>query len=268
MMIRQMTNEDLNDLIEIWLAASKEAHHFIPAEYWESKQGDMREVYLPMAETYLLEETGQVRGFVSLVGEDLAALFIDPSRQNQGCGKALLRYAMDLRDTLKLRVYADNQRALRFYAKNGFEHLEETVDPDTGQQEHIMIWRKNKAERKDSMSVSIFQHIDTVFVPTRNIKAAKEWYTGVLGGRIGWESEQGEYQCILFGQTSLTLFSTEEERYFERRHAMFNFFVPNVEDAYRHLRMQNVRVDSILEYGATYFTFYDLDDNCLEVCSY
>ena len=39
MIIRQMTNEDLNDLIEIWLAASKEAHHFIPAEYWESKQG-------------------------------------------------------------------------------------------------------------------------------------------------------------------------------------------------------------------------------------
>ncbi|MFE9274490.1 VOC family protein [Paenibacillus glucanolyticus] len=118
------------------------------------------------------------------------------------------------------------------------------------------------------MTTSIFQHIDTVFVPTRNMKAAKEWYTNVLGGRVGWESEQGEYQCILFGQTSLTLFSTEEGKYFEPHHAMFNFFVSNAEEAYQHLKDHGVRVDTILEYGATYFTFYDLDDNCLEVCQY
>ncbi|MGG4102882.1 GNAT family N-acetyltransferase [Paenibacillus lautus] len=268
MIIRRMTNEDLNDIIEIWLSASKEAHHFIPVDYWESKQRDMREVYLPMAETYLIESAAHVRGFVSLVGDDLAALFIDTSRQNQGYGKALLSYVMDLREVLKLRVYEENQRAIRFYLKNGFEVYEDSLDHDTGQKEQILIWSKNKVKRKDSMTASIFQHIDTVFVPTRNIKAAKEWYTGVLGGKIGWESEQGEYQCILFGQTSLTLFSTEEEKYFERKHAMFNFFVPNVEDAYRHLKEHNVRVDTIQEYGATYFTFYDLDDNCLEICSY
>lgn len=118
------------------------------------------------------------------------------------------------------------------------------------------------------MTTSIFQHIDTVFIPTRDIKAAKEWYTSILGGRIGWESEQGEYQCILFGQTSLTLFYTEEAKYFEPRHAMFNFYVSNVEEAHQHLKENGVRVDAILEYGAAYFTFYDPDNNRLEVCSY
>ncbi|GIO96297.1 hypothetical protein J14TS5_13830 [Paenibacillus lautus] len=49
---------------------------------------------------------------------------------------------------------------------------------------------------------------------------------------------------------------------------MFNFYVSNVEEAYQHLKENGVPVDTIMEYGATYFTFYDLDNNCLEVCSY
>ncbi|MFG1731372.1 MULTISPECIES: VOC family protein [Paenibacillus] len=49
---------------------------------------------------------------------------------------------------------------------------------------------------------------------------------------------------------------------------MFNFYVSNVEEAYQHLKENGVRVDTILEYGATYFTFYDLDNNGLEACSY
>lgn len=142
MIIRPMTNEDMNDIIEIWLNASKDAHHFIPADYWESKQEEMRNIHLPMAETYLLEDNGHAHGFVSLVEDNLAALFIDTNRQDQGYGKALLHYAMDLRNVLKLQVYEENQRAFRFYVKNGFQVHEKTVDSDTGQKEQIMIWNK------------------------------------------------------------------------------------------------------------------------------
>ncbi|KOP67618.1 GCN5 family acetyltransferase [Bacillus sp. FJAT-18019] len=142
MIIRPMSDQDMNNIIDIWLTTSIDAHHFIPAKYWKSKKEEMRNVYLPMAETYLLEDNGQVHGFVSLVEDHLAALFVSTTSQNQGYGGALLHHAMDLGNVLKLQVYEENQSAFRFYLKNGFKVQEETLDRDTGQRELIMIWNK------------------------------------------------------------------------------------------------------------------------------
>ncbi|USG66867.1 VOC family protein [Brevibacillus ruminantium] len=44
----------------------------------------------------------------------------------------------------------------------------------------------------------LFQRIDTVFVPTRNIEKALQWYVNILGGKAGWKSEKGEYQSVTF----------------------------------------------------------------------
>lgn len=142
MIIRPMSDQDLNNIIDIWLTTSIAAHHFIPAQYWKSKKEEMRNVYLPMAETYLLEDNGQVHGFISLVEDHLAALFVSTTRQHLGYGGALLHHVMDLRNVLKLQVYEENQRAFHFYLKNGFKAHEETVDCETGQRELIMIWNK------------------------------------------------------------------------------------------------------------------------------
>lgn len=137
-----MNDQDMNHIIDIWLTASIEAHHFIPAPYWKSKIDEMRNIYLPMSETYLLEDNGQVFGFISLVEDHLAALFVSTTAQNQGYGRALLNHAMDLRNVLKLQVYQENQPAFHFYLKNGFQVHGEAVDNDTGQGELIMIWNK------------------------------------------------------------------------------------------------------------------------------
>jgi len=137
-----MNDQDMNNIIDIWLTASIEAHHFIPAQYWKSKIEEMQNIYLPMSETYLLEDNGQVHGFISLVEDHLAALFVSTTGQNQGYGRALLHHAMDLRNVLKLQVYQENQHAFRFYLKNGFQVLEEAVGNDTGQTEITMIWNK------------------------------------------------------------------------------------------------------------------------------
>ncbi|MGN8644840.1 VOC family protein [Gracilibacillus sp. HCP3S3_G5_1] len=114
----------------------------------------------------------------------------------------------------------------------------------------------------------IFQRIDTVFVPTRNIAKALDWYITVLEGTPGWQSEKGEYQCIEFGDTSITLFLTDEQVYFQPRRSLFNFYVKDVKIAYNHLKKNGVKVEEMKEYGARYFAFYDIDGNCLEVCEY
>ena len=114
----------------------------------------------------------------------------------------------------------------------------------------------------------LFQRIDTVFVPTRDIDQALKWYVEILGGDPGWKADDGDYQSIVFGDTSITLFHTNEEMYFQERHCTFNFYVPNAVDAYEHLKKHGVKVEEVKEYGVKYFAFFDDDGNRLEVCEY
>jgi catechol 2,3-dioxygenase-like lactoylglutathione lyase family enzyme len=115
----------------------------------------------------------------------------------------------------------------------------------------------------------MFQRIDTVFVPTRNIEEAANWYVNILGGTLGWKSDGGEYQSIRFGgETTLTLFLTDDEMYFQPKRAYFNFYVPDVLEAHSYLKANDVKVEDVAEYGAKYFAFFDFDGNCLEVCEY
>ena len=142
MQIRLMTDNDMDSVIDIWLVASKEAHHFIPQEYWESKEKDMRSVYLPMAETYVLEEAAGIVGFISTVQHALAALFVHPREQGKGYGRALLQSVKERSPKLELKVYKENENAFRFYSSHGFSVVEETVDEDTGHAEYVMAWEE------------------------------------------------------------------------------------------------------------------------------
>lgn len=144
MNIRLMEERDQDPMIEIWLRGSEQAHHFIPMEYWSSKQSEMRNVYLPMSESYVLEIDGHIRGFISMVGSYLAALFIDPEYQSQGYGRKLLDHIKSRQERLELKVYKANEQAVQFYTRHGFKVQQEMLDPDTRQPEYLMEWTKSK----------------------------------------------------------------------------------------------------------------------------
>lgn len=144
MEIRKAAEEDLDLLVDIWLAGSRQAHAFIDPVYWEENREAMRGLYLPLSESWVLEEKGEVQGFVSLMGEYVAALFVRPERQGWGYGKALLDWAKQERDKLQLKAYARNEGALRFYERNGFRLMTESVDEPTGEKEYLMEWRERE----------------------------------------------------------------------------------------------------------------------------
>ncbi|WP_043532548.1 hypothetical protein, partial [Litchfieldella xinjiangensis] len=77
-MIRCATAQDIDRIIDIWLRGSQRAHSFIPYRFWLSCVEAMKTVYLPGAETYVITDKNDVCGFVSLVDEYLAAMFVHP----------------------------------------------------------------------------------------------------------------------------------------------------------------------------------------------
>ncbi|MFQ6576409.1 N-acetyltransferase [Pseudomonas sp. UM16] len=140
-MIRAFEHRDMERTLEIWLSASIQAHDFIDASYWQSHTQTMRDVYVPASETYVVEDQSGVLGFCSLLGNQLAALFVDPSHQGNGLGKQLLEHAKKLRDELTLAVYKENTPSFAFYQSQGFEVVKEQVDDQTGHGEYLMAYK-------------------------------------------------------------------------------------------------------------------------------
>ncbi len=131
-MIRRATPNDTEAILQIWLAASIEAHNFIAPSFWEVQVENMRNIYLPSSEAYVYEHQTNVLGFYALSCDTLAAIFVSPSHQGKGLGKSLIKHAKQQRKSLFLSVYKDNKNSIAFYSKQGFESIGEQVDKHTG----------------------------------------------------------------------------------------------------------------------------------------
>ncbi|MEJ2898147.1 N-acetyltransferase [Acinetobacter sp. NS-4] len=143
--IQKAEIQDMEAILDIWLNASLQAHDFIPATYWEKQLIPMRDLYLPLAENYVIKENKTVFGFASLLRSEavLAALFIAPHQQGCGYGKCLIDFLKQQCDELHLNVYAENTAAVNFYQQQGFKTISQAMDKNTGHTELNMTWSKH-----------------------------------------------------------------------------------------------------------------------------
>lgn len=136
-MIRKLAQEDLEEVMSIWLETNIETHNFIEANYWRNNFEVVKEV-LPQAEVYVDEEDGKIRGFIGITQGYIAGVFISRDYQAQGIGSQLLDKAKTLYPSLTLSVYAKNDRAVSFYLQKGFKIIKEQKDKSTNEQEYVM----------------------------------------------------------------------------------------------------------------------------------
>ncbi|AIQ18492.1 GNAT family acetyltransferase [Paenibacillus sp. FSL H7-0357] len=134
---------DIDTLTDIWYRGSIQAHDFIDQEYWLSQKTEMRDKYIPMSDTYVIYNQSEIVGFVSMVEDYLAALFIDTSYQKNGYGKELINFMKIQKSKITLKVYKENTSATRFYEKNGFTIKETLLDANTNQEEYLMEWKES-----------------------------------------------------------------------------------------------------------------------------
>ena len=73
-MIRKFQESDTTQVMEIWLNGNKDAHSFIPPEYWESHREMVREQLL-QAEVYVYKTAGTIQGFIGIQDEHIAGIF-------------------------------------------------------------------------------------------------------------------------------------------------------------------------------------------------
>ncbi|MEP4036557.1 GNAT family N-acetyltransferase [Pseudophaeobacter sp.] len=131
--IRAYRPEDLEPVMAVWKAANALAHPFLKKGFVAEVERSIREGFLPISETYVLEDAEQVIGFIALMGNQIGGLFLDPACHGRGYGRALVDHAVGFKGPLKVEVFRDNQIGRPFYERYGFEFVEDELHAPSGQ---------------------------------------------------------------------------------------------------------------------------------------
>lgn len=127
--------------MSLWLNCNISAHYFIKKEYWENNYDNVKKS-ICNAEIYIYENENKLIGFVGIVDDYVAGIFVKTKFQSNGIGKNLLDYVKTKHNKLSLSVYKKNERAINFYLKENFSILREKIDNETNETEFFMKWEK------------------------------------------------------------------------------------------------------------------------------
>lgn len=121
MIIRQATNADHPQLLNIWLRSVRATHHFLQESDIEALLPQLRDIYLPAVELWVTVDAEDCPlGFIGLNENHVEMLFIEPDLRGKGIGRALLDHACSLRSQMSVDVNEQNPEAVGFYLHYGF----------------------------------------------------------------------------------------------------------------------------------------------------
>ena len=112
---------ELPVLEEIWEAAVRATHHFLPATDLQVIKPLLRTQYFPAVHlTCARDESGRILGFLGTRDSMVEMLFVDPACHGQGVGTRLMRHAIDELGATRVDVNEQNPQAVGFYQHLGF----------------------------------------------------------------------------------------------------------------------------------------------------
>ena len=132
LMIRKYKASDRDALLEVWRKASALAHPFLSEDFMAREAEYMRNVFRADGERWVLEENGQPIGFIALIDNEIAGLFLHPSFHGKGLGRAMVDHAVSLKGPLRVEVLKENAIGRRFYESYGFVFAERYLHKDSG----------------------------------------------------------------------------------------------------------------------------------------
>lgn len=137
----QLTSQQLDQLMVLWLAGNLQAHAFIPADYWQNNRVAVRQM-LPMATLTVIMLADNIIGFAGVQNHYIAGLFVKDAYRDKGLGSQLIMALQQQYVNLTLGVYQLNQVAVKFYQRAGFTIQVQQVDSETNQMEYVMNWKR------------------------------------------------------------------------------------------------------------------------------
>lgn len=142
-MIRRATAADAAAVAQVFLASFHATYDFPLAHTDDEVRGWVRET-IASRETWIVAHDKRVVGWMVVAPGELDQLYIAPDRLGEGFGRRLLEVAKERSpDGLSLYTFQVNDRARRFYERNGFvaDWLGDGSANEEGQPDVRYVWR-------------------------------------------------------------------------------------------------------------------------------
>lgn len=120
-MIRNFKESDIHDIETVYEKSNNALSLNVTPDFFKKDKKKFVTSTIRCCKNSVYEHKEKVVGVVSSSADCIEGLFVLPEFWGRGIGTELLNSAMSGKDELFLQVYADNERAVRFYKKNGFE---------------------------------------------------------------------------------------------------------------------------------------------------
>ncbi len=131
--IRLYEEHDLDAVLQAWQSASRLAHPFLSKAFIAQERENIPNVYLPNTETWVADQDGAVVGFLSLLDNEIGAIFVHPQFHGTGAGRALMEKAKSRHPVVYVEVFQANAIGRRFYEKSGFQRVHTYLHEPTRQ---------------------------------------------------------------------------------------------------------------------------------------
>jgi GNAT superfamily N-acetyltransferase len=145
--LRSATAADAAAIAEVYLASFHATYDFPLAHTDDQVRAWLRDVVVPAGNTWVAVDehaAGAVVGLLVVAGGDLDQLYVAPDRLGEGIGRQLLDLAKRRSPGgLTLYTFQVNDRARRFYERNGFgaEWFGDGSANEEGQPDVRYVWR-------------------------------------------------------------------------------------------------------------------------------
>jgi ribosomal protein S18 acetylase RimI-like enzyme len=132
--IRRAETADADGVADVYLASYAATYAFPLAHSVEETRAWIRDALMGTAEIWVATDGGNIVGMMAVGPGDLDQLYVSPDRLGEGIGRALLDVAKQRSPRgLRLYTFQVNDRARRFYERNGF--VAEAFGDGTGNEE-------------------------------------------------------------------------------------------------------------------------------------
>ncbi len=113
---------EYNEVLNIWEASVRATHHFLKEEDIQYFKPLILNTYLDAVELKCVRnEENKIIGFLGVADQNLEMLFIHPNYRGKQIGKTLLNFSIKKMNVKKVDVNEQNDQAVGFYKKYGFE---------------------------------------------------------------------------------------------------------------------------------------------------
>jgi putative acetyltransferase len=121
-MINRASQKDYLAIIELWELSVRASHLFLPEDYLQRIKNLLPSI-LPSVKLFvhLDIDTETITGFLGVTEQKIEMLFIHPDKRGQGIGSLLNQFAVEQLHTHKVDVNEQNEEAVAFYKKLGYE---------------------------------------------------------------------------------------------------------------------------------------------------